>query len=68
MISGNRLRICKLASDGRQVWNVPRRYLEDIAHLRHVIEYDERQSGRVYHVGGQLFTSWEQAKYEAMKG
>lgn len=67
-LTGERVRICKLTPNGHRAWDLPASGIRSIAHLKHLIQYDDRKGGRIYHVDGKLFRTWRDAVKAAVYG
>ena len=65
-LSGERMQTAKLTPNGDLAWVLQSAAVN--AELKHIIQYDARPSGRIYHVGGNIFRDWRAAVKAAVYG
>ena len=65
-ITGERMQTAKLTPNGDLAWILPSSAVN--AELKHIIQFDARPSGRIYHVKGKCFRNWRNAVKAAVYG
>lgn len=65
-LSGERMQTAKLTPSGDLAWILPSKVVT--ADLRHIIEFDARPAGRIYHVNSKCFCNWRDAVKAAVYG